>query len=109
MSNPIGQRDHCEYFLPAPPLSVKSFIPSVGSIPALPEPGFCTWSNTFPVPQIGETVDIKLNQLGQGKVLSCFIEHGFLGLHVALESPVNMPQHRKGCLDALVFGCDLIR
>lgn len=110
MAKPISERTGCDYFLPEPPCSVQAVRPPAdgGPLPRVKE-GHCLWSSDYPVPSIGEEVVVRLNNAGRGFVTSYFVEHGFLGLHVALDKPREIPQHKAGCRDVMAFGCDLQR
>lgn len=70
------------------------------------------WSGVFPIPQIGDSVSINFNELGTGKVESYFVEHGFVGIKVALdkEPEWKKKQHAgtKHAGIAMVFGREIL-
>ena len=58
---------------------------------ALGEPGYADapfrWSNTKPVPDIGDAVKANINGLGTGVVTGYFTLHGYVGILVRLDNP----------------------
>ena len=69
------------------------------------------WSGELPIPAIGERVTTLVNNMGSGVVESYFIEHGYLGVLMVLDSPPEW--HIKQCKGtrhegiAGVFGSEL--
>ncbi len=65
------------------------------------------------IPTIGQKVTITMNNLGQGVVDSFFIEHGYVGVIVKLDSetqPIWHKKQNKGSRfegKALVFGAEV--
>jgi hypothetical protein len=62
--------------------------------------------------QIGDTVEITFNGLGQGRVCAFFIEEGFIGVQVEYVDPKQRPewhrkQHSDKFTDPLVFGAEI--
>lgn len=66
------------------------------------------WSGEGDPPAIGATVDVKFNGLGKGRVTSYFVEHGYLGVRVAFDSPPDWYVKQNGRHYAgHVFGLEL--
>lgn len=69
------------------------------------------WSGSYPIPQIGQSVQINFNQLGTGVVESYFVEHGYCGLIVRLDKePEWKIRQHKGTKHegiAMVFGLEI--
>lgn len=68
------------------------------------------WSGSW-MPTIGERVRINFNGFGEGKVLSWFMEHGYIGVEVELDKE---PDWRKATPNidhssALVFGLEIVK
>ena len=68
------------------------------------------WSGIGDPPKIGNRVRVKINDFGEGTVISYFIEHGYLGIEV---KPDHRPKwhieqnpNRDTCL---VFGAEIER
>lgn len=71
------------------------------------------WSGVWPVPKIGDRVNINFNNLGSGIVESYFIEHDYLGVLVKLDNPPEWKQKQappgsKYHGVAHVFGAEII-
>ena len=69
------------------------------------------WSGSFPLPGIGAPVTVRINGLGTGIVRAYFVEHGWIGVHVTLDTPpdwhVKQNAGRKYPGQALVFGIEI--
>lgn len=74
--------------------------------------GQIVWSGPEPVPQIGDTVRLRINSIGLGRVESYAVYEGYLGLMV---SPFDPPQwwknqsneHKPPYSAALAFGAEI--
>ena len=49
--------------------------------------GQLQWVCNKPIPSVGSEVNVKINGIGQSKVLKYFVEHGVIGLVVQPISP----------------------
>lgn len=49
--------------------------------------GQLQWVCNKPIPSVDSEVNVKINGIGQSKVLKYFVEHGFIGLVVQPISP----------------------
>lgn len=71
------------------------------------------WSRLTSPPRIGTRVHVVVNAMGWGTVVSYFVEHGYLGVRVKLETEPEW--HAKQCAGTknaghcLVFGAELAR
>jgi hypothetical protein len=65
------------------------------------------WSNGNPPPKRGDEVVVKMNRLGVGHVDSYFVEHGYLGVKVALKEPPDWLLKQSGDRFAMVFGAEI--
>lgn len=69
------------------------------------------WSGSYPIPQIGQRVQIKINKLGAGTVESYFVEGGYLGVTVRLDDPPEwkIRQHKGTKHEGIgmVFGIEI--
>lgn len=75
------------------------------------------WSNVKPIPPIGTSLRVKINQCGWGVVQSYFIErgdangkYGFIGLCVRLDQPPAWKVKQQGIERArqmLAFGTEV--
>ncbi len=69
------------------------------------------WSGKQPIPSIGRKVAINFNQLGTGKVVAYFWEHGYLGLIVKLDKAPEWHRLQKSGTKyfshVLVFGVEV--
>ena len=104
----------CVYDLAAVPEGVvlgATSLPEGDEVRFEPGPGRYGWSLPTHPPAIGERVHVRCNNLGPGKVVSYFHEHGWLGVTVKLDSPPDW--HRKQTADSkrpgccMVFGCEI--
>ena len=66
------------------------------------------WTGSHGIPRVGDRVMTYLNGLGAGVVTGYFVEHGYLGVKVKLESPPDwyLAQNTTGGV-AYMFGLDL--
>ena len=78
------------------------------------DPNQIKWSGTFPVPAIGTKVRTNVNNLGYGRIVAYFIEHGYLGVQVLLDIvPAWKVQQDKAMTrkgfegQALLFGVEV--
>lgn len=66
------------------------------------------WSGPLPVPASGTKVDIKMNHLGTGTIVGYFVEHGWLGVKVKLDTKAEWyPKGAKFDGFAFVFGAEI--
>tara|TARA_R110002020_G_scaffold208685_2_gene414493 strand:+ start:1429 stop:1665 length:237 start_codon:yes stop_codon:yes gene_type:complete len=67
------------------------------------------WTGEGSIPAVGETVEVKMNGLGSGKVSGYFAESGFIGLVVDLDSPPEwyLKQNNNEFFPTHVFGTEL--
>jgi hypothetical protein len=66
------------------------------------------WSGKIAVPNIGERVKINFNQFGKGKVVSYFVEDGYLGVNVKLDKQPAWHKKQNGPTNyACVFGAEV--
>lgn len=89
----------------APPYTQCEYDES-GAITNMAE-GTIMWSGDF-MPKIGDRVNVTVNGFGLGRVASYFVEGGFLGVKVVLDSRPEW--HRKqnpGRDFVLVFGMEI--
>lgn len=75
------------YNLTTPPDNIVSFVATTAddkrALPAAPK-----WSNhKLPLPKMGERVDVRDMGKGPGEVVGYFVECGWVGLHVKLDTP----------------------
>lgn len=74
------------------------------------------WSGNIAIPNIGDRVVVRINNLGVGTVQAYFIEQGWLGVYVRLDNPPSwwvkqVEQSNKGfgrlpgC--TMVFGAEV--
>lgn len=68
---------------------------------------FIKWSGEIGVPEIGWRVHVIINDLGPGEVCGYFIEHGWLGVEVALLTPPDWYVKQNGDSVARVFGAEI--
>jgi|TARA_R110000787_G_scaffold56284_8_gene129463 hypothetical protein len=66
------------------------------------------WSGEGAVPAIGDSVYVKINNIGQGVVTSYFTEGGYLGVMVQPDSPPEWYVKQNGAdSPAHIFGIEL--
>lgn len=106
MSNDTCNPVTCQYNLPELPDGTVLLRPD-----NFEDRSAMKWSGSYPIPTIGERVDVLINKLGHGTVESYFVEHGFVGITVKLDAPPDW--HRKQTAGthyegkALVFGKEI--
>jgi hypothetical protein len=85
-----GYVHDCAYNLVVPDLTVK-------------------WSGPVPIPTIGTPVRITFNNLGTGRICAYFVEHGWLGVAVALDHPPDWRTDQGVPVDmpACAFGIEI--
>lgn len=54
------------------------------------------WSGADQPPAIGDVVDVRINRCGPAKVLGYFVQEGWLGVKVQLQSPPDWFVRRNG-------------
>lgn len=100
----------CIYGLPEIP---EGLICLGGDQERISDKTILKWTGTkFPQPPaIGTKVAVPMNRMGQGVVVSYFIEYGFLGVTAKLDERYRPDWHRKQVSDglAMVFGVEIDR
>jgi hypothetical protein len=72
--------------------------------------GVARWSGNGSPPWLGDTVNVTVNSLGKGIVKGFFVQHGFLGVGVEIESPPEWyTKQSNGNPIARVFGLEMQR
>lgn len=83
------------------------FIPNSDG-PARQGPRGNKWSGKNPVPAVGDTVRVRINQIGEGRVCGYFTQHGYLGLLVQPHNPPDWYIKQNGRYSSChVFGAEL--
>jgi len=70
------------------------------------------WSGNEGIPEIGERVKVKVNDIGEGIVVGYFVECGYLGVKVELDEETRAEWHKRQNPDinyALPFGIEIKR
>jgi hypothetical protein len=66
------------------------------------------WSGSMPLPKIGEKVNVIMNGLGIGVVEKYFVEYGWLGVMVKLDSPPEWYVKQNGANHlAHIYGVEM--
>jgi hypothetical protein len=73
------------------------------------QPGEIRWSGDFPIPKIGDRVNVIINDLGTGEVIGYFVEYNFLGLYVRLDHQPEWHKIQAQVDYAMPFGIDIER
>ena len=73
-----------------------------------PKDGDVWWCGVNPPPVIGDRVKVRINEFGEGEVVSYFHEHGFLGVEVRVDHQPRWHRLKHGhCPYVLVFAIEL--
>ena len=100
----------CIYGLLEPPTTVEA---GEGNDDVLAGTVVPTKHSFKEMPKRGDRVVVGVNTLGPGTVSSYFVEHGYVGVAVKLDTATEPEWHKKQCKGtkyegyALVFGAEL--
>ena len=66
------------------------------------------WSGKGAIPAVGDTVNVRLNSIGEGCVTGYFVQDGYVGVKVKIFNPPEwMKCNNPEGEDSFIFGAEI--